>query len=334
VLAAGDISNVQAQAALEQLCRSYLAPVLAYARTHGVDLHEAQDVAQEFFARLGFGPVEFSETDIRSLSSLWAKISPNGSDPLARYLWDKHFCKIANGAKRGKKKCSTFVKELNRIVNGNSIFDPELFKKVTLSERTRALLQHDPQGENLKRLNRFLLEDAFPDEIVRRNDFTDLDPERGKFRSFLLTSLKRFLIDYWRRRKAQKRGGGKFVLSLEQAASEQSADLRPDEAFDRAFALNVLERTTAQLRNEYTSNERAKLFEMLYPTLTDDKPGYAEIAEALGMNEGTVKVAAHRFHRRYGALLRDEVAEIVATPEAIDEEIRYLFEALNLQRRR
>lgn len=223
ILLAGEESSPAARRALEQLCASYWYPLYAYVRRQGHPVEDAQDLTQEFFARL-----------------------------------------------------------------------------------------------------------------LERKYLKRADRNRGRFRTFLLTSLKHFLINEWNKSNRAKRGGGRQFISLGAEETEtrfraELADNRsPDKAFERRWALVLLERVLDQLQEEYAAAERAQLFEALKSSLTGDGSGssYPEIGLRLGMSESNLKVTVHRMRRRYRELLREEIARTVETPEAIDEEMRDLFAAL------
>jgi len=223
VLAAGRSDTTRAQAALEQLCRNYWQPLYAYVRQAGRTREEAQDLTQEFFARL-----------------------------------------------------------------------------------------------------------------LAQNAVARADPARGRFRSFLLGSLKNFLAHEWEKARAQKRGGGAQHLPL----AFDTAEMRcgqpmalgdtPDQAYDRQWALALLEIVLGRLRKEYTDSGRNDLFVGLKDTLSGGRSEipYRDLGARLGMSEGAVKVAAHRLRSRYRELLREEIANTVAGPEEVEEELRQLFAAL------
>jgi len=220
VLAAGSSSSPDSQAALEKLCQTYWYPLYAYVRRCGRSPQDAQDLTQEFFARL-----------------------------------------------------------------------------------------------------------------LAKNYLSHADRDRGKFRNFLLTSLKRFLVNEWEKARAQRRGGGQPVLSWDAAASEtrycaEPADnSTPEKAFEKRWALTLLEQVLARLRDDFSASGKAEQFERLKILLWGEKgaPAYAEIAAKLGLSEGALKVAVHRLRQRYRELLREEVAHTVASPAEVDEEIRHLI---------
>lgn len=159
------------------------------------------------------------------------------------------------------------------------------------------------------------------------------DSKKGRFRTFLITALKRFLANEYDRARAQKRGGGQRMMSLESLEARYRQEpvdtLTPERIFEQQWALALLEQVLARLQTEMTTDSKAALFDALKGHLTGSQAtGYAATAARLGMTEGAVKVAAHRLRQRYRELLRDEIAQTVTSPEEVDEEIRYLFTCL------
>jgi RNA polymerase sigma factor (sigma-70 family) len=221
--AAGRADSTHARDALEKLCRNYWLPIYVFVRRQGRSLHDAQDLTQEFFARL-----------------------------------------------------------------------------------------------------------------LEKNYLAGAQREKGRFRSFLLASVKHFLANEWDKATAQKRGGGKIPIPIDTALGESSFGLEPadavtaDKIYERRWALALLEQVLRRLREEYTHDGKEKQFEQLKPTLTEASCSvpYAEIALRLGTSEGAVKVAVHRLRQRYRELLRAEIADTVASPGEVDDEIRNLFAAL------
>ena len=222
VLAAGDTETTRAQQALSRLCNTYWYPLYAYVRRRGSNPQDAEDLTQEFFARL--------------------------------------------------------------------------LRKESLSHLTR---------------------------------------EGGRFRSFLLKSMNRFITDEWRRARAQKRGAGK-IISLDAASAESRYNIEPadrhtpETLYDRAWALVLLDAVFHRLRDEYSRDGKTALFDQLKFCLTGQRSAipYAELASRLNEPENTLKTHVHRLRQRYRVLLREEVAQIVASPSEIDEELRSLFHAL------
>jgi len=222
VLAAGLESSPQAAAAMEQLCRDYWYPLYVYARRKGHQKHDAQDLTQEFFARL-----------------------------------------------------------------------------------------------------------------IRHNCFGHLRQDRGLFRSYLLKAFQFFMADQWDHARAEKRGGALPPLSLDDERAERrylmepASDVPPEKAFDQRWALTLLERALTDLRNEFTAGGKERHFEALKAFLSEEAGpgGYDAVASQLEMAPAAVAVAVHRLRQRYGELVRGQVANTVATPGDIEEELHYLFRA-------
>jgi RNA polymerase sigma-70 factor (ECF subfamily) len=223
VLAAGHSSAPGAQAALETLCRTYWYPLYVYVRRQGNSPENAQDLTQEFFARL-------------------------------------------------------LAKKYMRLA----------------------------------------------------------DPDRGKFRAFLLKSLKHFLVNEWEKARTQKRGGGQCVIPLDaeiaesRYAAEPAQGLTLDQAYEKRWAATLIEAVLGRLRESYAAAGQLATFETLKGFTWGDHTtlSYAEAARQSGLTEGAVKAAVHRLRGRYRDLLRAEIAKTVATPDEVDEELRHLIEVL------
>lgn len=223
ILLAGRSGESQANHALECLCRAYWPPLYAYVRRQGYTSHDAQDLTQEFFAR----------------------------------LLEKEFLKLA-------------------------------------------------------------------------------DPERGRFRSFLLKSLKHFLVNNWVRGQARKRGGGQPIFSLDEEAAERAYLMQPEDQFapeilyDKRWAMTLLERAMDRLGADYSAAGKGELFHRLKPLLLTEgsADAYRQLADPLGLSEGAAKVALHRLRQRFRESVRTEIAHTVATSEDVDEELRCLMAAL------
>jgi len=172
---------------------------------------------------------------------------------------------------------------------------------------------------------------------IHKNRLDHVRREKGRFRSFLLASLKNFLSDEWDKARAQKRGGGQTLLSLDDDTAEdryrlEPADsLTPDKLFDQRWALTLLDQAKARLKEEYAQAGKANLYERLrvFEAADPGGPTYAEIAVELGLTESAVKSAGHRLRQRYGELVREEVAHTVGNTAAIDEELRHLIAVLS-----
>jgi RNA polymerase sigma factor (sigma-70 family) len=168
------------------------------------------------------------------------------------------------------------------------------------------------------------------------------DRRKGKFRSFLLATFEHFLAKEWRRAQAQKRGGGKPSFSLDAVGAENRYLLEPadeqtaERIFDRHWADTLLSAAMARLQQECQAEGKARLFEKAEPLLPGGgaASSYAEIAASLTMSESAFKMAVHRLRRRYGELVREQIAQTVSTSEAVEEELRYLFAVLRQWQRR
>jgi RNA polymerase sigma-70 factor (ECF subfamily) len=181
------------------------------------------------------------------------------------------------------------------------------------------------------------LTQAFFARFLEKNYLEGLSAERGRFRAFLLASLKHFLANEWDKSQRQKRGGGATHLSLDWLSGEtkfQLADTTepsPDKVFDREWALALLERVITRLQEECTADGREKTFEQLKSLLTTDKTtiSYPQAAAALGISEDTARVTVHRLRKRYRQLLRNAITQTLADPAQVDEEMQALFGAFS-----
>ena len=224
VLAAGQRSSPDVDRALESLCRTYWYPLYAYVRRRVPNVHEAQDLTQEFFAR-----------------------------------------------------------------------------------------------------------------FLEKDYVAEADPERGRFRAFLLTTFKHFLSKEWDKAKARKRGGGRPLVSLDFLSGESRFSVEPSEnltaeqVYSRQWAVTLLDRVMDRLRDGFVRAGKAPQFDQLKGFLIGEQAGvtYAAVADALGVTEGAVKMTVHRMRKRYRRLLRSEIGQTVASPGDVDDEIRSLFAVLS-----
>jgi RNA polymerase sigma factor (sigma-70 family) len=170
--------------------------------------------------------------------------------------------------------------------------------------------------------------------LLEKDFLGDVDRRRGKFRWFLLSAMKHFLANEWRRARARKRGGGRSRVPLDLSTAEtryctEPADLlTPERLYDRQWALALLDQALGRLQAEYAARGKSRVFDELKDSLAGEGRAYAELAGSLDMSEAAVKMAVHRLRRRYGELLREAVAHIVADPEDIEGELHELFAAL------
>ncbi|MCI0540438.1 MAG: sigma-70 family RNA polymerase sigma factor [Verrucomicrobiales bacterium] len=177
------------------------------------------------------------------------------------------------------------------------------------------------------------LTQEFFTRVLEKGSLALADQQRGRFRTFLLTALKNFLVNEWQKAHTIRRGGTRTFLSWEQENAEArlqlepSDDLTPEKAYEKRWAMALLEDVLRQLRSEALDADRAALFEKLKDYLWGEasQTTYAGIGTELGMTETAVKVAAHRLRQRFREVLRAEIAHTVASLEEIDDELRHLF---------
>jgi len=179
---------------------------------------------------------------------------------------------------------------------------------------------------------------AFLVHVIEKESLRHVDPGKGKFRSFLLTSLKNFLSDQRSKETALKRGGGVAPVSLDAEEAEgrysldPGHDLTPERIFERQWALTVIEQAMTRLRERYARSGKENHFDEMKIFLSGEKRpvpyAYAEIAERLGLTGLAVKVAVHRLRKRFRDALREEIVQTVASSEEIDAELQALYAAL------
>jgi len=172
--------------------------------------------------------------------------------------------------------------------------------------------------------------------LIERGYLAEAERERGKLRSFLLTTVKHFLADEWSKASALKRGSGKTVISIDAARAEERyalepADLdSPDRLYEKRWALTVLDNVFESLRGDYVKTGQGQVFDALQKFLAWNSGGeaYREVAAELGMKESAVRVAIFRMRHRYGDLLRAQIADTVVSPEDVPAELEHLFSLL------
>ena len=180
------------------------------------------------------------------------------------------------------------------------------------------------------------LTQAFFALLLDKQVIRQADPARGRFRSFLLKALQNFAANERASRSAAKRGGGVPGLSLELDRAEGRLRLEgstaesPERAFDRRWALTLLERVMLRLKDDAVQKSNEELFDTLKPYLTGDEPrrSYADAASALGLSEGAVKVAVHRLRRKFRDILQDEISQTVSSRAEIEDELRHLWSSV------
>ena len=172
--------------------------------------------------------------------------------------------------------------------------------------------------------------------LLAKDFLEPIDPAKGRFRSFLLMALKRFLANEHDHAQRQKRGGGCSFISLDEQTDEErfqfetAHNLNPEKFYERRWAQALMEQVLVRVRLECDEAGKLNRFEHLKQFLAADgnEASYAEVALNLGMTDSAVKSAIHRLRQRYGAVLREEIAKTVAGPELVEQEIRDLFIAL------
>jgi RNA polymerase sigma factor (sigma-70 family) len=180
------------------------------------------------------------------------------------------------------------------------------------------------------------LTQEFFSRVLEHQWLARADQAKGRFRTFLLTAMERFLANEWDKVRALKRGGGQPNIPIQFETAEtrygvDPADTRtPEQAFEYRWAVALLAEVVSQLEEEFRARKQIETFTALKPCLLGDRCSqpYADLAAKLGMDEGTVKVAVHRFRQRYRELLRAEIANTVSLPDEVDAEMHHLFNVL------
>ena len=181
------------------------------------------------------------------------------------------------------------------------------------------------------------LTQAFFEHFLENNVVRRADRQRGRFRSFLLTSMRNFLSHEWRRSRAEKRGGGQSLFAWDELCAESryqpepASELTPDEVFDQRWALTLFQQALVRLREELAAAGRKEQFERLKDFLSAEvgEGAYAELATRLGLSRNGVAVAVHRLRQRYGQIVRDEIAQTVASPAEVEDELRNLIKLMS-----
>lgn len=175
------------------------------------------------------------------------------------------------------------------------------------------------------------LTQAFFERLLEKRYLADADPERGRFRAFLITAFKHFLSTEWDKAKAQKRGGGERILSLDFAAqdsscSEPADQLTAERAYERQWAVTLLNRVMNRLQREMERNGKGQHFRCLKEFIGGSgNSSYGTAAADMGLSESAARMAASRMRGRYRELLRAEIAQTVSSQEDIESEVQFLF---------
>ena len=175
------------------------------------------------------------------------------------------------------------------------------------------------------------LTQAFFANLLEKNTVSVADQTRGRFRAFLLTSLKNFLANQWEKQRATKRGGAASLLSLDFDDGDSRLRIEaidgetPEHLYQRQWAMALLDRVLAQLHQEYVAAGKEQQFDLLKSFIVTGSGGYQSVAATLGWTDNAARVAVHRLRTRYREMLRSEIAHTVGSPDDVDDEIRWLF---------
>ena len=183
------------------------------------------------------------------------------------------------------------------------------------------------------------LTQAFFTDLLRSDKLKVADQNRGRFRSFLLTTCNNFVCNVHRSNQSQRRGGGKVFFSmglnmdeaLRRYEASDSENWTPDQLFDRRWALELIDFARQRLCEDYRKRGQAEWFEALFPFIAPSggQPSHSEVADRLGVSVGSVKTAVHRLRKRFGVALQEEVAETVEDRDSIKDELNILLDALS-----
>jgi RNA polymerase sigma factor (sigma-70 family) len=181
------------------------------------------------------------------------------------------------------------------------------------------------------------LTQAFFARLLQKNYVAQADRERGRFRTFLLAALSHFLADEWDKARRLKRGGDREIISFDAASAEERYQLEPIDKLDaaklyeRRWVTTLFEKVLVRLEQDFRDAGKGGLFDELKNSLLAEEPGlsYAQLGARLGLTEDAVKQAMHRMRRRYRELFREEIAQTVASPEEVEDELKHLFAVLS-----
>ena len=181
------------------------------------------------------------------------------------------------------------------------------------------------------------LTQAFFTRLLEKNYVAQADRERGRFRTYLLAALTHFLMDEWDKTRRLKRGGGREIISFDAGSAEERYRLEPIDQLDaaklyeRRWVTTLFDKVLARLEQEFRESGKGVLFEGLKGSLLAEERGlsYAQIGTPLGLKEDAVKQAVHRMRRRYRELFREEIAQTVASPGEVEDELKHLFAVLS-----
>ena len=181
------------------------------------------------------------------------------------------------------------------------------------------------------------LTQAFFARLLEKNYVAQADPERGRFRTYLLAAFTHFLADEWDKTRRLKRGGGREIVSFDAVSAEERYRLEPTDQLDaaklyeRRWVTTLFEQVLARLEQEFRDSGKGRVFDQLKSSLLAEQggPSYAAIGTQLGLTEDAVKQAVHRMRRRYRELFREEIAQTVAGPGEVEDELKHMFAVLS-----
>jgi RNA polymerase sigma-70 factor (ECF subfamily) len=181
------------------------------------------------------------------------------------------------------------------------------------------------------------LTQGFFARLLEKNYVAQADRARGRFRTYLLAALTHFLADEWDKARRLKRGGGREIISFDAASAEERYRLEPIDQLDaaklyeRRWVTTLFDQVLARLEQEFRDSGKGRLFDQLKGSLLaeDSGPSYVELGTQLGLTEDAVKQAVHRMRRRYRELFREEIAQTVAGPGEVEDELKHLFAVLS-----
>ena len=179
------------------------------------------------------------------------------------------------------------------------------------------------------------LTQGFFRRLLERQSLADVHPDKGRFRSFLLAAMNHFLSDAWDKARAKKRGAAQVIAVDFSKLETQLAGLAgeaptPEQAYERQWALALLDEVYQRLEREHREHGKTELFAALRPALAGSREAqpYSELARRLALSEGAIRVAVHRLRQRYRQVLREVIADTVAEPGEVEDELRYLMQVL------
>lgn len=225
----------------------------------------------------------------------------------------------------------------SRVVRASSLSEPDGQEALAgLCQEYWGPLYHFARRKGHSPQDAQDLTQGFILSLLENNGIALANRERGKFRTFLLSAFCNYLANEHRRSAAQKRGGGKAPISwdaeCEEGFLQQASDrMTPELQYEKSWALALLDRVMRRLRSEYENAERLPLYEAIQPYMSgaEGRPGYAQLGAGLGMGESAVTVAMHRMRRRYGELLREEIAQTVTSTQEVEDELRHLMHVVS-----